>query len=404
MSFSQKTSSSIILGSVLLLGGFSWIVRPEPDMPGGSPVLFTNAVGQEMTNRSRTSKNVAAGLGIVEPASGTINLSAQMPGVIAAMTKSEGDAIKRNDVLAQLVNDDLVAQLAQAESNVRIEAAHLAIVENGPRPEEIDQAEARVLEEQSSKKLFEAQLQRRALLVRDGAVARETLNEAQRALSVSQQRLDSAQKQLDLLRQGSRSEELEAARATYKLALDKLAEARAILEKSYIRAPIDGIILRQYMEPGEAVSAQPDAVIMQIADTTRLVVRTQIDENDISGLKIGQKAEISAPSLGDTPLPGTVTRISPRLGAKTVTAETPTEKRDTRVLDVIVSLDPGVSVPVYLRVDVVIDLDSQAEQPKKQTMLEAPLRPALVESSCQDDECQSSLNLLDTQMTGAITR
>ncbi len=404
MSFSQKTSSSIILGSVLLLGSISWIVRPEPDTPGGSPALFTSAVGQERADGTQSGENIAAGLGIVEPASGTINLSAQMPGVIAMMTKNEGDAVRRNEVLARLANEDLKAKLAQAEANVRIEAARLAIVENGPRPEEIGQAEARVLEEQSSTKLFETQLQRRQLLVRDGAVARETLNEAQRAFSASQQRLDGASKQLQLLRQGSRPEELEAARATYKLAQDKLDEAQAMLDKSYIRAPADGVILRQYMEPGEAVSMQPDAVIMQIADITRLVVRTQIDENDISGLKIGQKAEISAPSLGGKTLSGTVTRISPRLGAKTVTAETPTEKRDTRVLDVIVALDPGISVPIYLRVDVVIKLDSQTEQPKQQTMLEVPLRPMLAEGRCQDAGCRDSLNLLDTQMTGSIAR
>jgi hypothetical protein len=84
-------------------------------------------------------------------------------------------------------------------------------------------------------------------------------------------------------------------------------------------------------------------------------VRTQIDEDDIAPLRLGEIAEISAAGLGGRKFKGKVTLISPRLGAKTVTSNSPTEKRDARVLEVIVTLDAGVDLPVNMRVDVVID-------------------------------------------------
>lgn len=421
MKLDQRKSASVLLGAMLLLSAATAIFGPGPAATAGSAGQFATAAGLDGTNANPAGPSIVAGLGIIEPASGTINLSALMPGVLARIYKSEGDTIIQGEVLAELVNDDLKALVAQAESSVRLEAARLALIENGPRPEEIEQAEARVREELSSKELFETQLQRREALVREGAVARERLNEVENALNVSLERLDGASKQLDMLRQGSRAEDVEAARASYKLAQDKLDEARAMLNKSYVRATIDGVVLRRYMEPGEVVSMQPGAVVMQIADTSRLVVRTQIDENDIGGLKVGQRAEVSAPSLAGQTLKGTVSRISPRLGAKTVTAETPTEKRDTRVLDVMVTLDAGVAVPIYLRVDVVIDLDSQAEispqaqiSPAVDVAPEAEIKPlaelrvapsdwTLQADTCPASGCAGNLQFLDTEILGSIT-
>ena len=402
MRFPNKKTASVQLGATLLLCAIGWSVGLHASVPRDRGMLDADARSLDTSNGQIAAQNVAAGLGIVEPASGIINLSALMPGVIARVLKSEGDTVTLGDVLVELVNDDLKAQLAQAQSNVRIEAARLAIIENGPRPEEIKQAESKVREQESSIRLFEKQLQRRQVLAGTGAVARETLNEAERMLAVSQQQLFAAQKQLDLLRQGSRPEELEVARATFRLAQDQLAEAEATLDKSYVRATTNGVVLRRYLEPGEAVSMQPGSVIMQIADTSRLVVRTQVDENDISGLRVGQKAYLSAASLNGQKLVGTVARISPRVGAKTVTAETPNEKRDTRVLDVMVALEPGISVPIYLRVDVIIDLDSAPEELAIQGILDAPLRLAERHDNCLDPGCVGVVPELDIGLVGAI--
>lgn len=370
MKNNKKLLAGAVAGAAILLVASVLFSRPPseqaaniPNQP--APVADQSTAVAQSAAPVFTGKNVVAGLGVVEPASGIVELSALMPGVISSVYKMEGDPVARGEIVAELVNDDLKALVGQAKSTVEIEAARFALVEKGPRQEDIARAEALLNEEQSNMRLFEIQVRRREALVRQGAIARETLDEARRALAASKQRRTAALQQLDILRNGSRLEEIEAARASYKLAEEKLAEAQAMLNKSFIRSTIDGVVLRRYLQAGEALSTQPAIAIMQIADTSRLIVRTQIDENDITGLKVGQKARISAPALADKALVGTITRISPRLGAKTVNAQAADEKRDTRVLEVIVALDAGVQLPVNLRVDVVIDLESGVQQPSE---------------------------------------
>ncbi|MCY1667607.1 HlyD family secretion protein [Rhizobium sp. SL86] len=313
--------------------------------------LFAQGDGEEAAR-------IVAGLGVVEPLTGATDVASGMVGVLASVLADEGDRVRRGQVLAELFNDDLKARVAQAEATLQIKRAQLAMIEKGPRQQEILQAEAQVREEESNLKLLNLQFERRRTLAAQGAVSREEVNQVASSLSASRERRASAIQALLILRDGSRPEEVDAARGEVALAENQLAEARAAVEKSYVRAPIDGIVLRRYREPGEAITSQAAASVMQIADISRLIVRTQIDEADIAALAVGQTATISAAAFGERKLTGTVQRISPRLGAKTITAEGPTEKRDTRVLDVIVALPENIVVPINLRVDVLIDVSS----------------------------------------------
>ena len=131
----------------------------------------------------------------------------------------------------------------------------------------------------------------------------------------------------------------------------QLDEARAALEKTRIRAPIDGVVLRVYKHPGEAVGLGASSAILQIGDLDRIVARTRIDEADIARVAKGARAYVTAPAYPGKKFPGQVTEVSPRLGAKTILSGAPTEKRDASVLDVLVELDPGTNLPIGLRVD-----------------------------------------------------
>ena len=345
MTINARTSAGIALGLTLTAALLS-SVMPRGDV--GSASTASYAQGKPASSR-------IAGLGVVEPAAGLVDLAPLMPGVIAAIHVREGDRVKQNDLLVEFLNDDLKAKVAQAEALVTVKRADLTRIRRGPRPEEIRKAEAQLKEEESNLKLLELQHTRRQNLARAGAVSAEAYNTASSSLAASRERRQAVQQTLSILRQGSRPEEIEAAEGEMQLAEQQHAEARAVLARSYIRATVTGTILRRYKEPGEAVLSQNASPILQIADTSRLVVRTQVDEDEIAPLKIGQAAEITAPALGNRKLTGRVVRIAPRLGAKTISTSSPTEKRDARVLDVIVALQPGLEIPVDLRVDVVID-------------------------------------------------
>ncbi len=353
----KKISASIVLVLVLVvsIGSLSFGNRR---IAGSSPSMSAQASGGGGGSVS-VRGTVVAGLGVVEPRNGMVDIAAQMPGVLAAIHVREGDRIRKGDVLAELVNEDLKAKVAQAEAVLATKTAQMNLVVRGPRPEEVKRAEAQLREEENNMRLLQQQFNRRQNLVRDGAVSTEAFNEVSSRLGASRERHAALSNTVAILRQGSRPEEIEAARAEVRLAQSQLTEAQASLAKSYVRASMDGIVLRRYREPGEALTTQPSAVaVLQIADISNLVVRTQIDESDVLELRVGQTAEVTATALNGRKLNGRVERISPRVGAKTISSDLPTEKRDTRVLDVIVALGPDANLPVNLRVDVVIDLKS----------------------------------------------
>ncbi len=305
-------------------------------------------------------KATVAGLGVIEPAGGSVELASELPGVIAKLNVVEGDRVKKGDVIAELGNTDIKAKVAQAEAQLAIRQAELKKLANGSRLQEVAQAESKVAELKADLELAEADFVRAAKLLKSGTVSKKALQVAQNARAVARRQLDAAEQALSLVKEGARTEEIEAAGAQVLLAREQLAEAKATLDKTYIRASIDGIVLRLFRDAGEAVSTQPSTVIAEIADVSKLVVRAQIDEGEIAGLGVGQAAEIAAPAFGNHRLTGRITRLAPRIGTKIVNADAPGEKRDSRVLDVIIALADGAGIPVDLRVDVFIDPSDRA--------------------------------------------
>ncbi|CAN1549692.1 EmrA Multidrug resistance efflux pump [Rhabdaerophilaceae bacterium] len=347
MKVHSKVSSAVVLGLLLLA------VAVASFTDNGNKARAVDGATASRKNPARV-----AGLGVVEPQSGTIDLAPLMPGVIAAIHVREGDRIRKGDLLVELANEDLKAKLKQAEAVLSIKTSELKRISRPPLPEEIARLESQVREEESAMKLLELQHRRRENLVRAGAVSAEAFNAASSSLAASKERRTIALKNLEILRKGARPEEIESARLEIQLAQQQLAEAQAVLRKSYLHTNIDGVVLRRYKEPGEAILGQSASPIVQIADISKLVVRAQIDEDDIGALKVDQAAEISAVAFADKKFKGRVVRISPRLGAKTVSSGGPTEKRDSRVIDVIIELQSDARLPIDLRVDVVIDVSA----------------------------------------------
>ena len=112
----------------------------------------------------------------------------------------------------------------------------------------------------------------------------------------------------------------------------KLDEARALLAKTYIRAPIDGVILRKDHRAGESVSngsTNPDPVFA-MRDNRALRVRVDVDEAEVSKLCLGQKAYVTADAYGDRKYRGHVVRIGQELGRKNVRTDEPTERVDSK--------------------------------------------------------------------------
>ncbi len=111
--------------------------------------------------------------------------------------------------------------------------------------------------------------------------------------------------------------ELEAARIDLRSAKERLAQARAQLhqsieqlEKTRLRAPIDGVVTALDIEMGETAIASatniPGSQLMTIADPSRVVTEVHVDEADVANVSTGQSAEIVAIAYPQQPLTGVV--------------------------------------------------------------------------------------------------
>jgi len=340
--------------------------------------LFLRSVarnGLAYSNHTRVSRGAIdshiAARGRVEGASSQeIKLASRVVGRLKEVTVNDGDPLRKGQVVAVLENNDLLAQVEQARANVQHAQAVLERLQNGARPEERAASRAALNEAQAAADNAKLNFERSQKLFREGGIiSQSVLDQAERDWKMAQARLESARENYKLIMAPPRAEDVAAAQAQLDLARGQLAQARDNYDNTFVHSPVDGEVIKRYMNPGESISYeslyQP---IVSVSDTTHLRVRTEIDETDIGKIQIGQHATIRCDAFRGQSFYGHVVRISGGLGPKKIQTDNPTEKIDMDILESFVEVDPGTPLRVGLRVDVYIGLG------RKENVLVIPLR------------------------------
>ena len=295
---------------------------------------------------------VVVGPGRVEPASEELRVGAEIEGRLREVTVDEGSRVRKGDVLAVIENGDYVARVKLAQAEVASREAELQRVVAGARAEERREAAAAVKEAEATVAHDRAELSRYQALFADRLTAREQVETRQSAANEAEARLEGARQHLALVEAAARTEDRDRAQAQVQLARARLAEVESVLEKTAIHAPISGVVLRRHLRTGETV--QPGAAIVTLGDVSRLRVRMELDERDVARVRSGQPAYCTADAYGDHRFPGHIVRVGQMLGRKNVRTDAPSERADTKVLEVLVELDPDTPLPPGLRVDVFV--------------------------------------------------
>jgi HlyD family secretion protein len=94
-----------------------------------------------------------------------------------------------------------------------------------------------------------------------------------------------------------------------------------------------------------------DLTIFTLGDTRRLNVRVDVDETDVGKIFLGQEVFVKAEAYGDRRFTGKVLRIGQALGRKNIFTEKPSEPVDRKILETLVALEPGQTLPIGLRMD-----------------------------------------------------
>lgn len=290
------------------------------------------------------------GNGLVEPAQPETRVAGQVPGRIEKIAVKEGDHVGAGDVLVELAGDVERAALAASEADVAAAKADLARALRGQRAEDIEAAAAESSAARSRAALSASQLVRTEALAQKGAVSADELERARAAAAADESSSKATDARRRLLVAGSRSEDISSARARVTAAAARAEQARATLERLVIRAPVAGEILRVKYRPGEYYTPQGGEALLLLGDTSKLRVRMDVDERDVAKVTLGAQAWVLADAFEGRRFGGKVAEIGRRMGRKNVRTDEPTERVDTRILEVVIDLDPAPELLPGLRV------------------------------------------------------
>jgi len=146
---------------------------------------------------------------------------------------------------------------------------------------------------------------------------------------------------------------LDVAVLRVRVAEANLAAARARLELTQIRAPIQGQILEIHTRPGERVGEDG---FLEMGDTKRMMAVAEVYETDIGAVLQGKQARVTSPAL-EEPLTGSVEIIALKVGRMDVLGTDPVAKTDARVVEVRVKLDSSEAVERLTNLQVEIEID-----------------------------------------------
>src|SRR5439155_18611069 len=111
---------------------------------------------------------------------------------------------------------------------------------------------------------------------------------------------------------GSRQEDIAAARAQLASAEGRLEQNKAALERRFVRAPYDGEILQVKARVGEYYVPGSSEPIVVLGDTSKLRARMDVDERDIGRVQVGSAAFVIADAFPGSKFPGKVSEIGRR--------------------------------------------------------------------------------------------
>lgn len=290
------------------------------------------------------------------------NVGAQTQGIVQELYVDEGIAVVAGQKLALIKNDVAVAQIQQAQATVNTARSQLEVASRGSLSSDIDasrqqvaqaqaqaeqqnaaiaQARSNVAQANSLLAQFEAESAlaktnhaRNARLIEDGIIPRSEFDQSRTALLVAEKKVAAQKQAVELAQSGVRSAQAGLTSAQANVAVQqarlrtlqsgarpediavarrRVAEAdqalRVALEQSanaVVSAPFAGTVTKINTQAGQAVGAM--GVLTLVSD--QLEIRVDVDESNLSALRVGQVAVISSGTFKASEFRGTVTELS----------------------------------------------------------------------------------------------
>jgi HlyD family secretion protein len=254
-----------------------------------------------------------------------VQLGFRAAGRLQAMHFEEGDAVAVGDLLATLDDRPMREALAVAEARVLEARARMDRFNTGSRPQEIQQADARVKEAQAALENAEQDLRRQRELTKAGLSSQRLLDSAVASHDQAAARLDANSEAFALAVEGFRVEEIAEAQAGLVAAQAQRDQAQTQVEDAQLLAPNAGVVQTRIREPGSMVAV--GAPVYTVSLTQTIYVRAYVGESQLGRVAPGSTVYITTDS-SDQRYQGQVGFISPRAEFTPKTVETPELRTD----------------------------------------------------------------------------
>jgi HlyD family secretion protein len=296
-------------GIYLMVQALQAQAKNQPVLGGDPPVMPP----------AKPFKQSVAATGILEALSENVDIGVPLPGLVTEVFVEVNASVKKGQPLMKLDDRDLRAEQLSTQAS-----------------REISLAQITVSEAQLAK--LASQLTRLEAVTDSRAVSRDDLENRRQDVAVARAQLVAAQAQL----------------AASETSLQRLS---LLIERLTVSAPRDGTIIQVNVRAGEYAATSPKSPTMILGETNKLQIRADIDEQNATRIRAGQRAYGYLKGDPTITFPLEFIRIEPYVIPKISLTGSSTERVDTRVLQVIYALDRPIEVPLYVgqQVDVFIE-------------------------------------------------
>jgi len=281
----------------VVLGGAAYGVRAalKPDNKIDPSKLAS-------VERGNIARSVVA-TGKVEPRS-TVEVKSKASGIVKKLYVDYSDYVHQGQLLAELDKENLEAAVREGKANLQ---AAQAAEESAQASLERNKVDA----EGPDMPFLKTAMDRARELHKQGLIAKNTVEDAEKAYQMALNKQSSAIRNLAVSRA-----EITKAKAVVAQATAALERADQDLRNSTIVSPIDGLVLSRDVEVGNAVSSilvlgSEATLLFTLGDISDVFVRGKVDQADIGKVYLGQPTRITVESFRDKKFDGKVYQISP---------------------------------------------------------------------------------------------
>ena len=288
----------------------AWPLRAIAQLGGPTLVEVESVVQRE----------VAAGqelVGTVVPIKTAI-IGSAVDGRVIEYPINEGDRVEVGQTLAQLLTQTIELDLRAAEAELRLRQKELEELQNGMRPEEIEQARAQMEAAKAGQDYMKARRDRFESLFRQGRVAsEEDLQEAVSASIRAVELFNEAEAAYKLAQEGPRQEKKDQADARVKMQQALVDKLRDQIQKHTIVSRFAGYVTAKHTEVGQWVKqGEPVAEVIEL---DQVDIEAYVVEQHVRFVHVGAPVRVEIPALAEPTLVGTLALVVPQADVRSRT-------------------------------------------------------------------------------------